>query len=177
MPDSASPEPPPSFPGGASNPASGTSDPDPDKANRPEPAVLLVDAAIRLGGRTIWSGVNLEVEEGRFVAVLGPNGVGKSTLIKAILGILPLAEGSMTVLGRDAGDAGRDIGYLPQRRNFDPNLRVRGIDVVRLGSDGDRWGLPLPGAASWTARGRQQRQRKFSVHVNFLQGSGPLWLD
>jgi zinc/manganese transport system ATP-binding protein len=123
------------------------------------PAVQLVDAAIRLGGRTIWSHVDLEVDEGQFVAVLGPNGVGKSTLIKAILGILPLAEGRMTVLGREAGDAGRDIGYLPQRRNFDANLRVRGIDVVRLGSDGDRWGLPLPGAASWTARGRQQRQR------------------
>jgi zinc/manganese transport system ATP-binding protein len=129
------------------------------EGDRPEPAVRLVDAAIRLGGRTIWSQVNLEVDPGQFVAVLGPNGVGKSTLIKAILGILPLAQGRMTVLGREAGHAGRDIGYLPQRRNFDPHLRVRGTDVVRLGSDGDRWGLPLPGAAWWSARGRQQRQR------------------
>jgi zinc/manganese transport system ATP-binding protein len=153
----------------AESPRSGDAAPPPDRTpapggtppadDRTAPAVELVDAAIRLGGRTIWSHVNLEVDPGHFVAVLGPNGVGKSTLIKAILGILPLSEGRMTVLGREAGDAGRDIGYLPQRRNFDANLRVRGIDVVRLGSDGDRWGLPLPGASSWTARGRQQRQR------------------
>jgi len=89
----------------------------------------------------VWSHVSLGVGLGEFVAVLGPNGVGKSTLIKAVLGILPLTEGHVTVLGRDPGHAGREIGYLPQRRSFDPDLRIRGIDVVRLGSDGDRWGL------------------------------------
>jgi zinc/manganese transport system ATP-binding protein len=88
--------------------------------------------------------VNLEVTQGEFVAVLGPNGVGKSTLVKVALGLLPLAGGSATVLGRRPGEAGRDIGYLPQRRSFDSGLRVRGIDVVRLGGEGDRWGVPLP---------------------------------
>lgn len=123
------------------------------------PAVRLEQAAVRLGGRTIWSHVDLEVDPGQFVAVLGPNGVGKSTLIKVLLGTLPLAEGHATVLGRSPGEAGRDIGYLPQRRNFDPGLRVRGIDVVRLGSDGDRWGLPFPGGASLFARSRAERRR------------------
>jgi zinc/manganese transport system ATP-binding protein len=123
------------------------------------PAVVLDDAAVRLGGRTVWSHVSLEVGAGEFVAVLGPNGVGKSTLIKAVLGILPLAEGRVTVLGRAPGEAGGEIGYLPQRRSFDPNLRIRGIDVVRLGSDGDRWGLPLPGGSSLFVSGRQRRQR------------------
>jgi zinc/manganese transport system ATP-binding protein len=121
--------------------------------------VTFVDAAVTLGGRTIWSRVNLEVAEGEFVAVLGPNGVGKSTLVKAVLGIQPLSAGVVTVLGKPPGDAGKDIGYLPQRRNFDPNLRIRGIDVVRLGSDGDRWGLPLPGGSSLSAGGRSRRQR------------------
>jgi zinc/manganese transport system ATP-binding protein len=124
-----------------------------------EPAARFVDAAVRLGGRTVWSNVSLDVGQGEFVAVLGPNGVGKSTLIKAMLGIVPLAEGRATVLGRPPGDAGRDIGYLPQRRNFDANLRVRGIDIVRLGSDGDRWGLPFPGGNSLFANRRLQRQR------------------
>ncbi len=123
------------------------------------PAVIFSHAAVTLGGRTIWSEVNLEVAEGEFVAVLGPNGVGKSTLVKAVLGIQPLSEGRVTVLGKSPGDAGKDIGYLPQRRNFDPNLRIRGIDVVRLGSDGDRWGLPLPGGSSLSAGGRSRRQR------------------
>jgi zinc/manganese transport system ATP-binding protein len=121
--------------------------------------VVLTDAAVRLGGRTVWSHVDLEVASGEFVAILGPNGVGKSTLIKAMLGILPLSEGRLSVLGREPGEAGAEIGYLPQRRSFDPNLRIRGIDVVRLGSDGDRWGLPVPGGSSLFAGGRRRRQR------------------
>jgi zinc/manganese transport system ATP-binding protein len=124
-----------------------------------EPAIRFERAAVRLGGRTIWADVDLEVARGEFIAVLGPNGVGKSTLIKAVLGILPLSEGRLTVLGREPGEAGRDIGYLPQRRSFDPNLRIRGIDIVRLGSDGTRWGVPVPGGASLFASRRLERRR------------------
>jgi zinc/manganese transport system ATP-binding protein len=123
------------------------------------PAVELVDAAVRLGGRTIWSEATLEVARGEFVAVLGPNGAGKSTLVKALLGIVPLSGGRATVLGRPPGDAGRAIGYLPQRRNFDLGLRVRGVDIVRLGIDGDRWGLPIPGGSRLSGARREQRRR------------------
>jgi zinc/manganese transport system ATP-binding protein len=108
------------------------------------PAVELSDAAVRLGGRTIWSGANVVVRDGEFVAVLGANGSGKSTLLKAVLGALPLAAGAVSVLGRPAGRENAGIGYLPQRRSFDSGTRLRGSDVVRLGLDGDRWGLPLP---------------------------------
>ena len=119
-----------------------------------DPAVAFHDAAVRLGGRVVWSDVTLAVAPGEFVAVLGPNGVGKSTLVKATLGLVPLSHGTAEVLGRPPGHAGRDIGYLPQRRSFDPGLRVRGVDIVRLGRDGERWGLPLPGAARWSERRR-----------------------
>jgi zinc/manganese transport system ATP-binding protein len=122
-------------------------------------AVQFEGAAVRLGRRTIWSDVTLSVGEGEFVAVLGPNGVGKSTLVKAALGLLPLSAGSATVLGRVPGEAGHDIGYLPQRRNFDRALRVRGVDVVRLGADGDRWGTPIPGAARVFGSRRAERSR------------------
>ncbi|HEV2311410.1 MAG TPA: ABC transporter ATP-binding protein [Acidimicrobiia bacterium] len=128
-------------------------------SSAPEAAVDFRDAAVRLGGRVIWSDVTLAVAPGEFVAVLGPNGVGKSTLVKATLGLVPLSAGVASVLGRPPGHAGRDIGYLPQRRSFDPALRVRGVDVVRLGSDGDRWGLPLPGASRWSARQRATERR------------------
>ncbi|HKD97073.1 MAG TPA: ATP-binding cassette domain-containing protein [Micromonosporaceae bacterium] len=113
--------------------------------------VEVRDAAVQLGGRTVWRHVDATVSAGEFVAILGPNGVGKSTLLKAILGLLPLSSGTIT---RGAGGADRDIGYLPQRRTFDASLRVRGVDVVRLGLDGDRWGLPLPGRRSRAANRR-----------------------
>jgi zinc/manganese transport system ATP-binding protein len=115
------------------------------------PAVSLRDAAVRVGGRTLWSGVDLDVGAGEFVAVLGPNGVGKSTLVKVLLGLLP-ADGEVRVLGQRPGHAGDRIGYLPQRRSFDASLRIRGIDVVGLGWDGDRWGLPLSGRHRKAAR-------------------------
>jgi len=123
-----------------------------DSGARHGPAVLFTDATARLGGRDIWSHVDLAIDAGTFVAVLGPNGSGKSTLVNAVLGLLPLAKGKVEVLGRPPGEAGGDIGYLPQRRSFDPSMRVRGIDVVRLGADGDKWGVPLPWGATRQAR-------------------------
>ncbi|MBV9161496.1 MAG: ATP-binding cassette domain-containing protein [Pseudonocardiales bacterium] len=109
------------------------------------PVVTLCNAAAERAGRRLWSGLDLTVAAGKFVAVLGPNGVGKSTLIQVILGAFPLVEGKVQVLGEPAGRANERIGYLPQRRSFDPSLRVRGRDIVRLGVDGHRWGFPLPG--------------------------------
>ena len=116
------------------------------------PAVRFAHASVRLGGRDVWSDVDLSIAPGAFVAVLGPNGSGKSTLIKAVLGAVPLSGGTVEVLGGAPGDTGHDIGYLPQRRSFEPGMRVRGVDVVRMGADGDRWGLPLPWGAARRAR-------------------------
>ena len=117
-------------------------------------AVVFENAEARIGRATIWRDVSLTVERGRFVAVLGPNGAGKSTLVRAVLGLQPLAAGHATVLGRRPGEANDRIGYLPQRRSFDESTRIRGVDVVRLGLDGARWGLPLPGARSRAAAAR-----------------------
>ena len=121
------------------------------------PLLSVRDAAVRLGGRTVWSGVDVEVGPGEFVAVLGPNGVGKSTLLKAVLGLVPLAGGDLRVAGRPPGRGNPDVGYLPQRRSFDVSTRVRGADVVRLGLDGDRWGVPLPGRLSARSRAAARR--------------------
>jgi zinc/manganese transport system ATP-binding protein len=111
-----------------------------------------------LGGRVVWSDVDLTVAHGEFAAVLGPNGSGKSTLLGAILGLVRTQPSTVSVLGRAPGRARGEIGYLPQRHGYDAALPIRGVDLVRLGLDGARWGLPLPfgpGArASRAARAR-----------------------
>ena len=129
-----------------------------------EPAIALDDAAVRIGRRTIWSGVSMRVDRGEFVALLGANGSGKSTLLKVLLGTLAPAAGQLSVLGGPPGATSGAIGYLPQRRSFASETRLRGSDIVRLGLDGERWGLPLP--FSWgrpAARGREARRRMAEV--------------
>lgn len=131
-------------------------------------AVLsLRGAAVRVGGRTLWSGVDLTVGAGEFTAVLGPNGVGKSTLVKVLLGVLPAAAGEVRVLGAAPGGRNAAIGYLPQRRNFDASVRIRGIDVVRLGLDGDQWGIPVP----FLNRARRRAERELIEEVVELVGA------
>ncbi len=122
----------------------GAGAPERAQSNGAVTVVELVDVAARVGGRPVWSQVSLTVTAGQFVAVLGPNGVGKSTLLKILLGLQPVAAGTVTVLGARPGRANTRIGYLPQRRAFDAQTRIRGVDIVRLGLDGHRWGTPIP---------------------------------
>jgi zinc/manganese transport system ATP-binding protein len=132
--------------------------------------VRLDGAEAVLGGVSVWSDVSLEVGRGEFVAVLGPNGAGKSTLLKVILGLVPLAGGTATVLGGRPGAHNESIGYLPQRREFDPSVRVRGVDLVRLGLDGGRWGIPLP---EWLPAGNGRHRDTARVRETLeLVGAG-----
>jgi zinc/manganese transport system ATP-binding protein len=117
-----------------------------NQLNQPLSAsIALNDAAVRLGRSTVWQDASLRIGEGEFAAVLGPNGAGKSTLLRVILGLLPLAAGRVSVLGIAPRAARQQVGYLPQRHGFDASTRIRGVDLVRLGLDGARWGLPVPG--------------------------------
>ncbi|MEX0153436.1 MULTISPECIES: metal ABC transporter ATP-binding protein [Microbacterium] len=102
------------------------------------------DASLRRGGRELWSGLDLEVQPGEFVAVLGPSGSGKTTLLRAILGLERVSGGSIEALGSPVRRAGnRRIGYIPQQRPLPRETPLRGRDLVGLGVDGHRFGLPL----------------------------------
>jgi zinc/manganese transport system ATP-binding protein len=126
-------------------------------AQLPRPVLTLRGTGARVAGRQLWHGVDATIGPGEFVCVLGPNGAGKSTLVRIILGLHP-ASGEVTVLGARPGEANQRIGYVPQRRGFDSSVHVRGVDIVRLGMDGHRWGLPLPGR-----RGRAVTERVAEV--------------
>jgi zinc/manganese transport system ATP-binding protein len=107
--------------------------------------VAFQDAAVSIGGRTIWRHATFALEPGEFGVILGPNGAGKSTLLRLLLGLLQPSEGSVRVLGRAPQRGNPAIGYVPQRRLLDPDLPVRGRDLVMFGLDGLRWGFALPG--------------------------------
>jgi zinc/manganese transport system ATP-binding protein len=121
--------------------------------------VRFANASVTVANRTVWTDVNVGVRRGEFAAVLGPNGAGKSTMINAILGLVPLSAGSLRVLGGSPGAHNRSLGYVPQRRSFDAEVRIRGVDLVRLGLTGPRWGVPIPGARRFSAKARDQVQR------------------
>jgi zinc/manganese transport system ATP-binding protein len=104
------------------------------------PVLELAGASLAFGDRAVWSGVDLAVEGGEFITVLGPNGSGKTSLLRAVLGQLHLTSGRIAVLGRPPHRGSRSVGYVPQQRIVDPATPVRARDLVRLGVDGDRWG-------------------------------------
>jgi zinc/manganese transport system ATP-binding protein len=140
-------------------------------ASAETPAVAIEGAAVELGGRTIWEQVQITVSRGEFVAILGPNGAGKSTLLKVILGLQPLTAGLARVLGVPAGKANHEIGYLPQRRLFDAATRIRGIDIVRFGLQGARWGLPLPLPDRFGGSARRQASARVREVIELVGAS------
>ena len=111
------------------------------------PAVRFVHATLAYGGREVWRDLSLAFEEGSFVAVLGPNGSGKTSLLRVVLGLTGLSAGTVETLGGPPRRGNPGIGYVPQGQAFDRDLPLRGRDLVRLGLDGHRWGIGRPDRA------------------------------
>ncbi len=111
----------------------------------------LTGARLAFGDRVLWDQLDLAVRGGEFLAVLGPNGTGKTSLLKVLLGQLPLTAGTVTVCGNTVEKGSRRIGYVPQHRSVDQGLSLRGCDLVGLGYDGHRWGVT-------TVRGRATKR-------------------
>lgn len=107
------------------------------------PVLEIRGAALQRGDRELWSGLDLDVAPGEFLAVLGPSGSGKTTLLRSILGLQPLSAGSIRIDGRPAHRGDRRIGYVPQQRPLPPDTSMRARDLVALGVNGTRFGLPI----------------------------------
>ena len=113
--------------------------------------VSLRKATLQFGKRTLWKDLDLEVWPGEFLAVLGPNGTGKTSLLKVLLGLQQLERGQVTIQGEAPKRGNHSIGYIPQQKSFDADLPIRGRDLVHFGLDGHRYGFGRHAATS-TAR-------------------------
>ena len=117
----------------------------------PRAAVPATDAILSVrggtlayGNRTLWSDLDLTLRAGEFVAILGPNGSGKTSLLQAILGTQPLTAGTIEILGEPVRRGHPLIGYVPQQHLADRGTPLRARDFVALGIDGHRFGVPVP---------------------------------
>jgi len=100
-----------------------------------EKILQINSLTVRLDGRTILEDLNIDVNRGEIVAILGPNGGGKTTLIKTCLGFIKPARGYVRIFGKPPKEAIRTgkIGYLPQKPSTPKNFPFSVLDVVLLG--------------------------------------------
>jgi zinc/manganese transport system ATP-binding protein len=108
-----------------------------------EPVLSLRAATLSFGDRQLWNNLNLDVRPGEFLAVLGPNGTGKTSLLKTILGQQKLTSGTIEFLGKPVTRGSREIGYIPQQKLLEQGTPLRARDLVTFGVNGGKWGPPI----------------------------------
>jgi zinc/manganese transport system ATP-binding protein len=108
--------------------------------------VTVEELTVWLSGKQILRDVSFAVHPGEFIGLIGSNGAGKTTLLRVLLGLAKQTSGSVLIGGRKPGRGGETVGYLPQKVALDPDLPLRARDVVALGIDGQKLGIPLPSA-------------------------------
>lgn len=123
--------------------------------NRPDrnPAVIrLEDVAMQWDRKRILSDINLEIRKNDFIAVTGPNGGGKTTLLRIILRLLEPTSGKVTYFDAEGNPAGQlPIGYLPQKNMIDARFPITVEEVISSG---------LIGSGEYTGALREEKVRE-----------------
>ncbi len=104
-------------------------------------AIELEDVSVKLGEQLVLSNISMQIPEKDFLGIIGPNGGGKTTLLKTILGIIKPVNGNIKILGDKNYDRKKMIGYVPQASLFDNNFPISVLDVVLMAR--------LPSGLNW----------------------------
>jgi zinc/manganese transport system ATP-binding protein len=99
-------------------------------------ALRVEELSVSFPPRKVLDGVSFTLAPGAFCGLIGSNGSGKTTLLRSLLGFVKPDSGRIILPGA--------VGYVPQKIQFDADLPMRARDLVALGLDGNRLGLPLP---------------------------------
>ena len=108
------------------------------------PVVEIQNVSFSYSGQPVLQDVSLNIQPGDFIALIGPNGGGKTTLLKLILGLLKPNRGTIRVMGEATQKASHHIGYVPQNVNINQSFPITAMDVVMMGKlePGRRWKRP-----------------------------------
>ena len=131
-----------------------------------EDVVRLEHVWVSYDGTPALEDINLRVDEHDFLGIIGPNGGGKSTLLKVILGLIRPQGGMVTVLGNSPDRSRSRIGYVPQHSNYDHDFPVSVMEVVEMGRYGKRGILKPYGKAD------REASEKALVRVGMLSHAG-----
>ncbi|RBP98359.1 ABC transporter ATP-binding protein [Bifidobacterium aemilianum] len=112
-----------------------------NKGGEPQAAIVFRDACVKRGSTIIWRHGSFSIPQGSVTAIVGTNGAGKTTMMMTELGLQPLEEGSIEVLGRPAGQSNADIGYVPQSYTSDIDSNLTAEESILLGLTGSRFGF------------------------------------
>ncbi|MEC9107223.1 MAG: metal ABC transporter ATP-binding protein [Chloroflexota bacterium] len=95
--------------------------------------IVSNSCCVEIGETLILDDVSFSVNKNSLIAVVGPNGGGKTTLFNAITGLIPITKGSIEINGQDVSKGNGNIGYVPQNENLNWNFPLTARQVVNLG--------------------------------------------
>jgi zinc transport system ATP-binding protein len=111
------------------------------------------DVSFAYNSEEVLKDINLQIHKGDYLGIVGPNGGGKTTLLKCILGLLKPSKGTINLFGKDLSlfKDWSSIGYVPQKINFDPNFPSTAKEVVAMGQYAKKGLFKMLGKEDWEA--------------------------